>query len=283
MAIKNEPHERFSAFGQRLMGLMVESKHDTSPRLATALYDAKLVSVKTKDSSYDGDDGSEKRKNAIGSIVKKIRAHLHSNSESGVQGEFIIAYSKFFGCSTDYLLGLTDIKTAEIDIRKICEKTGLSEQAVLLLVNEDENEISKDLWRECWSQLIESNLFDSLPDDYLNLLKEFSRHLCLDGEIQGKQWALKNLSFDETHTAMINGQIKTLVENSQRRKSAFYGIMAKIARDVSNTYERIVDSRFSTVKTDTLNREMQALRRFAEEGKMIDDDDYLRFNIHKDL
>ncbi len=36
-------------------------------------------------------------------------------------------------CSTDYLFGLTDIRTANADIKAICEYTGLSEKAVITL------------------------------------------------------------------------------------------------------------------------------------------------------
>lgn len=39
----------------------------------------------------------------------------------------------FFGISSDYLLGISDVRTAETDIKAICEYTGLTERAVTLL------------------------------------------------------------------------------------------------------------------------------------------------------
>ena len=41
--------------------------------------------------------------------------------------------SKGFNVSTDYLLGLTDIKSTDIKIKDICEYTGLDENTVITL------------------------------------------------------------------------------------------------------------------------------------------------------
>jgi transcriptional regulator with XRE-family HTH domain len=42
----------------------------------------------------------------------------------------IIAIAEFFGVSTDYLLGRTDVKSRDMGMQEICVQTGLSEEAV---------------------------------------------------------------------------------------------------------------------------------------------------------
>lgn len=43
---------------------------------------------------------------------------------------FIARFAEANQCSADYLLGLSDVKTQQADIRTICRQTGLSEAAV---------------------------------------------------------------------------------------------------------------------------------------------------------
>ena len=42
----------------------------------------------------------------------------------------LIELARFIGCSTDYLLGLTDVQTSDIDTQAICDKLGISETAI---------------------------------------------------------------------------------------------------------------------------------------------------------
>lgn len=54
----------------------------------------------------------------------------HYTGKRDVTAEYIVKYAKYFNVSADYLLGLTDAKTNNANMRMICDYTGLSESAV---------------------------------------------------------------------------------------------------------------------------------------------------------
>ena len=47
----------------------------------------------------------------------------------------VVALSKYFSVSTDYLLGLTTTKTTNENVRSVCNITGLSEENVIRLID----------------------------------------------------------------------------------------------------------------------------------------------------
>lgn len=51
-------------------------------------------------------------------------------------------YADFFNVSTDYLLGITDIRSSDIDRKKICEMTGLSGEALNWLIYAREESVN---------------------------------------------------------------------------------------------------------------------------------------------
>ena len=100
MAKRTENHEDLSKFKNRLWKLMEEKNYKAARDLATLLYDEGLAVVNSKDDLYNSDD--EKRKNAIGSIEKKINKHLSSDDMKNVQGEFINACAGLLFCSKNF-------------------------------------------------------------------------------------------------------------------------------------------------------------------------------------
>lgn len=55
------------------------------------------------------------------------------NGDMKISVDYLVKYARYFGVSTDYLLGLTDSPTTDIDLRSVCEYTGLSDEAVKAL------------------------------------------------------------------------------------------------------------------------------------------------------
>lgn len=49
--------------------------------------------------------------------------------------DFVVKASKYFNVSADYLLGLTNVKSTENNIKKICEFTGLTEDSLNIILN----------------------------------------------------------------------------------------------------------------------------------------------------
>lgn len=78
--------------------------------------------------------------------------------------------SKFFGVSADYLIGLTDVKTSNIDIKAICDYTGISEGAVDLM-----HKIFAENKFEDETYLTGFNLFFGLSFDSILFLSNFYR------------------------------------------------------------------------------------------------------------
>ena len=82
--------------------------------------------------------------------------------------------AEFFGVSTDYLLTDTEIKTADIERKAVCEYTGLSERALESL------ELAKTIGADCLSSTINFVLED-IHDELLETI-EFTENLQLVDE-----------------------------------------------------------------------------------------------------
>ena len=191
MAIKND--DDLSMFGKRLLGLMNEKNCDTPKSLAKELLEAKLVTVKTR-----GKDIFKNKENAIGSIEKKIRTHLHADNATCLQGEFVNAYCKFFGCSADFLFGYTDIRTPDVQIREICDIIGLSEAAVNCLkdnkqIVNDDNTFSYTSW---WSELLNGDSFYAIPMSWLDYASRIVEILDIDKHIEAAEKASSEVDLD---------------------------------------------------------------------------------------
>ena len=62
--------------------------------------------------------------------IKRQTVSLYMNGQSMPDALQVRNIAAFFGVSSDWLLGLTDVKAQDLDIREVCEYTGLSETAV---------------------------------------------------------------------------------------------------------------------------------------------------------
>ncbi len=62
--------------------------------------------------------------------VTRQSLSLYEKGERTINVEALGKLAEFFGVSADYLLGLSDVRSTEQDMRTACEVTGLSEKAI---------------------------------------------------------------------------------------------------------------------------------------------------------
>jgi len=237
-AFKNRPHNDLSAFGNRLWALM-ENVYDNPKDLATVLYDSGLVKVNSYRAAYNEEWVT--RKNAIGSITKKIEAHLNATEVDGAQGEMIRAYCSVFHCSADYLFGFTPIKSEDIEIRRICERTGLSEKAVKNLTQELDERIVPSHISMSWSSLLESEMFFNLPVDWSAAYREACETIKSEAASQAIADALKEGKLHGIEEAMVAENIKTAVKKKEEHYAAYYGMLYKLSQNITETLDSLTE------------------------------------------
>ena len=87
-------------------------------------------------------------------MTRQVQKHFQPEADNNIPSNYLIAYSNLFGCSIDYLVGKTEVQSVDLEVRDISLKTGLTEQAILNLINSKEtycilDNFSPNKW---WSQ-----------------------------------------------------------------------------------------------------------------------------------
>lgn len=125
------------------------------------------------------------------SILRQVQKHWKTEDVFKVSHMYILAYSTQFNCSTDYLYGLTDVPTANMEDKEICEKAGITEKALLNLRSitlsylDHKSGITastKGSKPYITSQILSSPLFAELIDSLHTLDYYISRHTFLNAK-----------------------------------------------------------------------------------------------------
>ena len=112
--VEREREERFSVIARRLKEAR-EKSGITQDEVSALLLEKYDVSISTSSiKNYEIEHSTPGRPMRVGSMSTEV-----------LQG-----VSKLYGVSSDYLLGLTDIKTKDTELAAVCEYTGLGEKAV---------------------------------------------------------------------------------------------------------------------------------------------------------
>ncbi len=110
-------------------------------------------SINPKDKRLLKQDDLAKHLNTTRDVIVRTE----NEKVSGYDPDLLKGYSDFFGVSIEYLLGFDDIPSKDLDVKDICQKTGLNEKTVNALI-EDMN-LGKDnpfdaMFRENYAAVI---------------------------------------------------------------------------------------------------------------------------------
>lgn len=138
----------------------------------------------------------------------------HYNGDRTISTEYVIKYAKHFGVSADYLLGLSDVATTNIEIKAICEYTGLSELSLKVLnmynqIKQLESDIYKNGCIDVINFLLEKSYINN---DLFNTLHNLTNHSfsneILELEIEDKLIDLCSKSNEDVYKMIYdNGTI----------------------------------------------------------------------------
>lgn len=113
----------------------------------------------------------------IGKTRQTINGYTLGNTAP--DSDTLIELSNYFNVSVDYLLGLSNVKTLDVQVKSICEYTGLTEMAVLQLnaYKYATNEVYK----------VSSSILQSLSDNTHLDVKEIEAILNSNAELVRKE------------------------------------------------------------------------------------------------
>jgi len=170
----------------------------------------------------------------------------YADGSSSPDWEALKFIANYFEVSADYLLGLSDVKSSEANMQMVCNYTGLSEDAILVL---------RDAFTSIHHYCALSDLIES--DDYLNY------YLC---RVREETITLDNLCEDLKANFPTNEQLKynamkfadPVITARERLEVALYRLSDSFTDDVNQLYSSrnalykatdIIDEIFVTAST----------------------------------
>lgn len=169
---------------------------------------------------------------------------FYENGDRKPDSEVIYKMCKYFEVSADYILGLSDLKSIDENIKTACKVTGLEEEAVLTLVDFRKNHILDKYSTSCAIEIL--NLF--LEDwhffillffvySWISSILEYSenkKNICIDQNINAVENAKKLL------TGTIFGVVEADLINDLKMDKAnkeFFNICHLTLNKIQNNSE----------------------------------------------
>ena len=233
MAFKNRNHSDMSLFKNRLWALMDKNGYENPKELAAALREARIKRAVQRDTSNK--DPFDLTKSSDGSIEKTIQRHLNENTPDRIKGEWMLVYSKFFGCSLDYLFGIEECQ--EHGTQFIHEYIGLTEKTIETLHDWNQNPKTKNAITAL-NDLVECGMFFAT-----RVLFKIKDYIILRAVSEGKPTVNIDLFDIETpeDERLFNQQIKEekTIQNAKHLKElARFDLMNGLSDCVLTIYDR---------------------------------------------
>ena len=140
--------------------------------------------------------------------------------------EILEKIANYYNVSADYLIGRTDIKSSDLDIREIAEKTGLTEEAISIL-----SEVKSAIdYHDISMMTAALNLLITQPEEIKpNVLKSIADYIFVNpdmvfNETGDKTYPLHALSLYDSKTNVVMDRIDTEVFNAALLSQITYGL-----------------------------------------------------------
>lgn len=128
--------------------------------------------------------------------VKRETIKFWEGGNRQIKGGDIIKIAKHFGVSTDYLLGISDIKAPETSIQAVCDITGLSEKTIFSIQffkGLNNKELNAMLTNDCFRDILSSMGQLNYYSEYLRDEMKYSEHLSFYEKYEENEKLLREL------------------------------------------------------------------------------------------
>lgn len=259
MAIKNIDTKELPTFGRRLMELANEREVGEPKLLAELLYEECKELVEP-----------DKRKNKYGMIVKDynhdisairriVQQHFNEENAWKIQSPYMLAYSKVFDCSIDYLYGKTTVKRSDVELQDICAKTHLTEKAITRLQQEYSDEVDVFSKSRIWIDILESDLFDKIPEDWFLYSAKKLDYIKFEDIINnsGDQVTLKEPIMETSINVKKDALIKLRANLIGSYEGAFSMLLHDITVYIEGKTEKFIEDLYDNLDTSVYYRKMK--------------------------
>lgn len=126
-------------------------------------------------------------------------------SVAGMKIETLYKLAEYYNVSTDYLLGRTDVKTPDTELKTVCEVTNLSESAVNRII-----EFSSKKSYRAYTDLLSLFIENPNMEYFLNLLEGY---ITSGNDTDDKQLGMSRFNYSTKDVALlaINNTIKLML------------------------------------------------------------------------